>query len=51
LGHGGHHGAAVVAFNDNLEVAESQQVQVGPMGRWSIHVAELIGIFYAISLM
>jgi ribonuclease HI len=50
-GHGGHLGAAVVALNDNLEVAESQQVQVGPMDRWSIHVAELIGIFYAISLV
>ncbi|CEJ62503.1 hypothetical protein PMG11_11000 [Penicillium brasilianum] len=45
----GHLGAAVVALDDNLQVVESQQVQVGPMGRWSVHVAELIGIFYAIS--
>ena len=25
-----------------LETIESQQVQVGPMDRWSVHVAELI---------
>ncbi|KAJ9484061.1 hypothetical protein VN97_g9328 [Penicillium thymicola] len=31
-----------------LQIIESQQVQVGPMGRWSVHVAELIGIFYAV---
>jgi ribonuclease HI len=48
-GRDGHLGAAVVALNDNLEVIESQQVQVGPMDRWSVHVAELIGIFQAIS--
>ena len=48
-GREGHLGAAVVALDDNLEVIESQQVQVGPMDRWSVHVAELIGIFYAIS--
>ncbi|KAJ9481485.1 hypothetical protein VN97_g11991 [Penicillium thymicola] len=44
-----HLGASVAALDDNLEVIESQQVQVGPMERWSVHVAELIGIFYAIS--
>jgi hypothetical protein len=48
---GGHLGATVVALNDKLEVAESQQVQVGPIDRWSIHVAELIGIFYAIGIV
>ena len=48
-GREGHLGAAVVALDNNLEVIESQQVQVGPMDRWSVHVAELIGIFYAIS--
>lgn len=48
-GRDGHLGAAVVAFNDEMEMVESQQVQVGPMDRWSVHVAELIGIFHAIS--
>jgi ribonuclease HI len=47
----GHLGAAVVALDDNLEIAESQQVQVGPMDRWSVHVAELVGIFYAIGMV
>jgi ribonuclease HI len=47
-GRDGHLGAAVVAFNDNMEIVESQQVQVGPMDRWSVHVAELIGIFHAV---
>ena len=48
-GRDGQSGAAVVTFNDDMEMVESQQVQVGPMDRWSVHVAELIGIFYAIS--
>lgn len=43
-----HLGAAIVALDNNLEVFESQQVQVGPMDRWSVHVAELIEIFYAV---
>jgi ribonuclease HI len=38
----------VVAFNDNMGIVESQQIQVGPMDRWSVHVAELIGIFHAV---
>jgi ribonuclease HI len=50
-GREGHLGAAVVALDDNLEITESQQVQVGSMDRWSVHVAELIGIFYAISIV
>ncbi|KAI3096011.1 hypothetical protein CBS147333_9647 [Penicillium roqueforti] len=45
----GHLGAAIAVLDNNLEVIESQQIQVGPMDRWSVHVAELIGIFYAIS--
>ena len=48
-GREGHLGTAVVALDDNLQVVKSPQVQVGPMDRWSVHVAELIGIFYAIS--
>lgn len=50
-GREGHLGAAIVALDDNNEVVESQQVQVGPMERWSVHVAELIGIFYAVDLV
>lgn len=48
-GREGHLGAAIAVLDNNLEVIESQQVQVGPMERWSVHVAELIGIFYAVS--
>jgi hypothetical protein len=47
-GRDGHVGAAVVALNDTMEMVESQQVQVGLMDRWSVHVAELIGIFHAV---
>jgi glutamate 5-kinase len=37
---------SISALNENDEVTEFQQIQVGPMDRWSVHVAELIGIFY-----
>jgi ribonuclease HI len=50
-GRKGHLGAAIVALNDNEDVVESQQVQVWSMERWSVHVAELISIFYAISMV
>ncbi|KAJ5483111.1 hypothetical protein N7530_002357 [Penicillium desertorum] len=50
-GREGHLGAAIVTFNENDEVTELQQVQVGPMDRWSVHVAELIGIFYAVNVV
>jgi ribonuclease HI len=50
-GREGHQGAAIVALDDNDEVVESQQAQVGPMERWSVHVAELIGIFYAVNMV
>lgn len=46
-----HLGAAVVALDENQEVMGSEQVQMRPMNRWSVHVAELIGIFYAISMV
>ncbi|KAI2732880.1 hypothetical protein DTO013E5_9601 [Penicillium roqueforti] len=46
-----HLGTAIVALNDQEEVVKSQQVQVGPMERWSVHVAELIGIFYAVDMV
>ena len=50
-GHHDHLGAAVVTLDKNQETTEIQQIQVGPMDQWSVHVAELIGIFYAISLV
>jgi ribonuclease HI len=50
-GREGHLGAAIVALNDDDEVTESQQIQVGSMDRWSVYVAELIGIFYAVNIV
>jgi ribonuclease HI len=50
-GREGHLGAAIVTLNENDEVTEFQQIQVGPMDRWSVHVAELIGIFYAVNMV
>jgi hypothetical protein len=50
-GRGGYLGAAVVAIDDNLEIAECEQVQVCLMGSWFVHVAELIGIFYAVGIV
>lgn len=50
-GREGHLGAAVVALDNDQRVIESRQVQVGPIDRWSVHVAELISIFYAISIV
>ncbi|KAF4213878.1 hypothetical protein CNMCM6805_003709 [Aspergillus fumigatiaffinis] len=44
-------GAAAVQLNENQEVVGSRQLSVGPMTDWSVHAAELIGIFYAISLV
>ena len=44
----GHLGATVIALDD-LRVIESWQIRVEPMNRWSVHVAELIGIFHSIS--
>lgn len=40
-----------MALDDNLEITESQQVQVGSVDRWSVHIAELINIFYAVSIV
>jgi ribonuclease HI len=48
-GRQGHLGAAAVSLDDNLEIVEPRQTQVGPMDRWSVHAAELIGIFHALS--
>jgi ribonuclease HI len=50
-GRHGHLGAAAVVLNNSLETIDSIQVQVGPMDRWSVHAAELIGILYAINVI
>ena len=50
-GREGHLGAAVAALDNNLQVVEARQVQVGPIDRRSVHVAQLIGIVYAISVV
>jgi len=50
-GREGHLGAAAAALNDSLETIDSMQVQVGPMDRWSVHAAELIGVLYAINII
>ncbi|KAI3054115.1 hypothetical protein CBS147353_11478 [Aspergillus niger] len=46
-----HLGAAAVALNENLQASESQQVSIGSMEHWSVYTAELMAIFYAISLV
>lgn len=48
-GRQGHLGAAAVALDGSQEITEKYQVQVGPMDRWSVHVAELVAILYAIN--
>jgi ribonuclease HI len=44
-------GAAAVILDHSGNIAESRQVSVGPRKHWSIHMAELIGIYYAIDLI
>ncbi|KAI2947925.1 hypothetical protein CBS147323_11135 [Aspergillus niger] len=46
-----HLGAAAVALNENLQASESRQVSIGSMEHWSVYAAELMAIFYAISLV
>ncbi|KAI3043038.1 hypothetical protein CBS147353_11848 [Aspergillus niger] len=43
-------GAAAVIVDRGQAVAETRQVSIGSMTNWSVHAAELIGIFFAISL-
>jgi ribonuclease HI len=50
-GRQGHLGAAVAVLDNDLKITESLQIQVGPMDRWSVHAAELIGIPYAINIV
>ena len=43
-------GAAAVILDHAGKVVTSQQIGVGPKTHWSIHAAELIGIYYSIEL-
>jgi DNA repair protein RadC len=44
-------GAAAVMLDHSQEVVESRQLPIGSMTHYSVYAAELIGIFYAISLV
>ena len=44
----GHLGAAMIAPDDDLEMMDFQQIHVGPLDRWSLHMAELFGICYTL---
>jgi ribonuclease HI len=44
-------GAAVVALDQNLNVIKSRKISVGSMEFWSVYAAELMAIYYAISLV
>ena len=46
-----HLGAAAVILDHNEKVADFRQVSIGSKTHWSIHAAELIGIYYAIELI
>ena len=50
-GRQGHLGAAATTLNDSKETAEPLQIQVRPMGRWSVYAAELLGILYDINII
>ncbi|OQD70005.1 hypothetical protein PENANT_c280G02962 [Penicillium antarcticum] len=50
-GREGHLGAAATVLDELLETTDSMQVQVGPMERWSVYAAELIGILYTINII
>jgi hypothetical protein len=41
----------MVALDENQEAMVSEQIRLEQMDRWSIHVAELIGILYAINMV
>jgi hypothetical protein len=46
-----HLGAAAVILNHIMEITDSRQVGIGMKTHWSIHAAELIGIYLAIELI
>jgi DNA repair protein RadC len=44
-------GAAAVALDQDQKIIASRQVSIGSMEHWSVYAAELMAIFYAISLV
>jgi ribonuclease HI len=44
-------GAAAVALDHNLDVIKSRKISIGSMEFWSVYAAELMAIYYAISLV
>jgi ribonuclease HI len=44
-------GAAAAAVDEDLQASESRQVSIGSMEHWSVYAAELMAIYYAISLV
>lgn len=44
-------GAAAVALDQNQETIDSRQICIGSMEYWTVHIAGLIAIFFAISLV
>ncbi|KAF7183713.1 hypothetical protein CNMCM7691_004063 [Aspergillus felis] len=46
-----HLGAAAVALNPGGDIIQSRRISVGSMEYWSLYAAELMAIYYAISLV
>jgi ribonuclease HI len=46
-----HLGAAAVALDQDGNITQSRQISVGSMEYWSVYAAELMAIYYAISLV
>ncbi|KAK9594981.1 hypothetical protein V6Z93_010714 [Aspergillus fumigatus] len=46
-----HLGAAAVALDQDGNIIQSRQICVGSMEHWSVYAAELMAIYYAISLV
>ena len=44
-------GAATVALDQNQNIIQSRKISIGSMEYWSIYAAELMAIYYAISLV
>ena len=50
-GQQGSLGAAAVALDQNKNIIRSRQICIGSMEYWSVYAAELMAIYYAISLV
>ena len=50
LGHDNYLRVVAVALDWHQKIVVSRTTTIGPMAQWSIHIAELIGIYYVISL-